>query len=143
LSSSHPISIYILVCLEGKRHTGYSLALQQQALESFTERYPVILPPTKLYLNGLVLCPHNVIYINRILDTFFDQHLYLHTERTRFANQGKRYYGLHRSLRGFLNRYQIEEDVHMNFEALAKRQERFKKNFEKNGFFTSNFVGSQ
>jgi hypothetical protein len=140
LTNNHLISVFVLVCLEGKRHTGYNVSQQNQVLAAYSEKYTVLLPANKQYLNGIQFTPHNVIYINRLLDNFFDQQLYFHTETNRMRNAGKRYYGYHNCLRNFLEKYKIEEDAHITFDALIKKEQRFRKSVNFSQTFASNIV---
>lgn len=127
LPGHHVIGTYALLCLEGKKHTTFNVRARQSAMEAFTESYTLELPFWLSYAQGSSIPPHNIILFNRLLDDYFDQQLFMHAEMHRLRTAGTRYFGHHESLRVFLARFAIEEDVHITFDALRKRSQRIKK----------------
>jgi len=94
----------------------------------FTEKVTCVAPISLLKDMGWNLKRDHIIQFNRFFEEYFDRELYIHVKRNTLTDT--RYAGYKQAIESFAARYFIEVEQHITYEALKKKEYRYRMKVE-------------
>lgn len=123
------VGVFLIGVLEKQNfHISFTEEKKETSFQQYTEKILCIAPYYIMRDFGWNLKRDHIIQFNRFFDNMFDHDLYLFVKRN--INSQSRYAGYKQSIESFAEKNCIELETTITFEALKKREYRYRTKIE-------------